>query len=112
MQVIMTFNQNAKIIDMNHAKVLCDHFQTKYPNFCNYLKEAEAHGGYKASALPLEVSIILAFYGYNTIRVPSLATGDVDSGKGTIDYYVTFDRSAFSINVATYMIRKKEGITY
>lgn len=112
MQVTMTFNQNAKIIDMNHAKVLCDHFQTKYPDFCSYLKEAEAHGGYKASALPLEVSIILAFYGYNTIRVPSLATGDVDSGKGTIDYYVTFDRSAFSINVATYMIRKKEGITY
>lgn len=114
MQVTMTFNHNAKIIGSVQAKKLCNHFRVKYPRFYNYINMHEDNGGYKCSVLPLAASIILAFYGYNTVYVLSGFKSDVDSGKkdgekAPIDYYVTFDRSALSIDVDSCMVRAKEG---
>ncbi len=112
MQVTMTFNQNARIISLLEAKELCSHFKKIYPECYQYLEEKEERGGYNMSSLPYAASIILAFYGYNTVHVPlgcrCNSVQGTDGNGAPIDYYVTFDRSAFTVNADHYGIRNDE----
>ncbi len=113
MQVTMTFNQNAKIIDVFDAKVLLSHFEKKYPEFYNYLNRNEDKASYTSSQMPAFTSIILAFYGYNTLFVPGGAKSSViteDGKRASMDYYITFDRSAFTVDAGGLAIRGKDDI--
>lgn len=115
MQVTMTFNQNAKIISFLEAKALFSHFQKKYPQLYDYLERNEDKGRYSMSQVPLAASVILAFYGYNTLQVPGGSNSSVrneDGSNAKLDYYVTFDRSAFTVDAGNLKIRGKEGIEY
>ena len=113
MQVTMTFNQNAKIITYLEAIVLCEQFAKKYPNCYKYLNNNEPRGGYNMASVPYAASIILSFYGYNTIHVPSgtkcSSVRGNDGSKAPIDYYVTFDRSAFTVDADNYSFRDEDG---
>ncbi len=119
MQVVMTFNQNAKIIELQQANALVDHFKTKYPKFYKYVDRVEQDESHRAPSISPAASIILAFYGYNTIRIPNvkqslnIPSGKNDGKNACLDYYLTFDRSAFSINILNgVFIRTDKGISY
>lgn len=112
MQVTMTFNQNARIISFFDARALCNHFKKIYPECYQHLNSEELGGGYNMSMLPHAASIILAFYGYNTVYVPlgcRCQSVQLEDGKNApIDYYVTFDRSAFTVDADQYGIRNDD----
>lgn len=94
-QLTMLFNEKAKIIDSEDAKQLVKRFEEKYPNFSKLLEMNEDTGTYRASQKIHPAStVILAFYGYNTIRMREAGY----TAEGYLDYYVTTDRSAFSVS--------------
>ncbi len=113
MQVTMTFNQNARIISYLDAQALCSHFKKIYPKCYQSLNDIELGGRYNMSPLPYAASIILAFYGYNTIYIPigskCKSVQEKNGGQAPIDYYVTFDRSAFTVNAGCYGIRNDKN---
>ena len=100
-QLTMMLNENARVVDYNRALDLVKKFQKMYPKTYEAFK-AEIKEGYRGAMEPA-LTAILAFFGYNTLRFPG--------GCGfTIDYYITTDRKAFSIDVSDQRIREKEGI--
>ena len=88
-QVTMVFNEKAKIIDFEDAKKLIQRFHEKFPQLGRAMSSNEDIGGYGTDYDRAATSIV-AFFGYNTIRVEG-------SRDGSISYYVTTDRSAFTV---------------
>ncbi len=88
-QVTMIFNEKAKIIDLGDAQKLINKFREKFPHLSRTMSYNEEIGNYMAE-LDNAATSIIAFFGYNTIRVQGSEDGD-------LNYYVTTDRSAFTL---------------
>ncbi len=100
-QFTMMLNENARIINFTDAISLVKEFKAKYPQTYQAFRELEIREGYGYAEEPA-ITALLAFYGYNTLRFMSGCGPD-------IDYYITTDRKAFSINDNTQMMRTEKG---
>ena len=101
-QLTMMLNENARIIAYPAALALAKEFKKKYPSTYEVLHHEEIREGYSYSVEPA-ITAIIAFYGYNTLRVEKGCGAD-------IDYYITTDRNAFMIDISKQMIRDEDGI--
>ncbi len=100
----MLFNEKAKMIDHLTAGKLIKEFEKQYPKFSSLLRENEEVSRKINQKLHPAATVILAFFGYNTIHIK-----DASFFKGNNqDYYVTTDRSAFTIK-DNYGYIKEEG---
>ena len=111
MQVTMTFNKNVKAINFANVNTLCEYFSNKYPEFYQLLDRNEENGDYTMPNVYSCASMILAFFGYNTVYAPngSYASYRIKGNPVAVDYYVTFDRSAFTVDPGSYAIRNEYG---
>lgn len=100
-QFTMMLNENARIINYTDAISLVKEFKAKYPQTYQAFRELEIREGYRYAEEPA-ITAILAFYGYNTLRLKNGCGAD-------IDYYITTDRNAFSIDYYTQKKRTKDG---
>ncbi len=95
-QVVMTLNENAKVIKKNELIELTQNvLKKKFPRIYKYLEKADDSSG---SGYKDYLTSMASLFGYNTILG--------DSGITGIDYYVTTDRKALSVR-NTMMVRSK-----
>ena len=93
-QVVMTLNENARIIEKKELINLIENkLLKKFPRIYKYLENADHASG---SNYKDYYTSMAALFGYNTVLG--------DSGINGIDYYVTTDRKALSVR-ETMMIR-------
>ena len=93
-QVVMTLNENARIIEKKELINLIENkLLKKFPRIYKYLENADHASG---SNYKDYYTSMAALFGYNTVLG--------DSGIKGIDYYVTTDRKALSVR-NTMMIR-------
>ena len=93
-QVVMTLNENARIIEKKELINLIENkLLKKFPRIYKYLENADHASG---SNYKDYYTSMAALFGYNTVLG--------DSGINGIDYYVTTDRKALSVR-DTMMIR-------
>ena len=104
MQVEAIFNEKARIIDAPNFKYVNELFSEKFSKFSSFLTTQDLGGQiennkYGNQVVPRSGNIVLSFYGYNTVRVPKAVNDEY-----LLDYYVTWDRSAFTMeDVMTHM---------
>ena len=97
-QLTIMLNEKARIIDYNEAKDLLKTLQEKYPKVYRFFQDKELTEGYKGATYPA-ITAMLSFFGYNTLKFAGGCGVD-------IDYYITTDRGAFSIDEGGQFIRK------
>lgn len=94
-QFTFTLNEHAKVIEQADVPAAMKMIREKYPQaFAKFNFWADTNVKRGAVEGFLGSSIILAFLGYNTVRVktPDNKSGDV------VEYYCTTDRKALSTN--------------
>lgn len=92
MQVKSMFNEKARIIDHDNVPKLLAEFGKKFSKFSRYLQN-EKNGKYHNPMIPHAANVIFSFFGYNTYRIKHAAK----SMNLPVDYYTTWDRSAFTM---------------
>ena len=98
-QLTMMLNEKARVIDYDDAEKLIKLLEKKYPKVYNFFQNKELKEGYQTSVKYPAISAMVALFGYNTIKLKGGCTQD-------IDYYITTDRSAFSIHEGLQYIRR------
>lgn len=94
MQVKSIFNEKARILDSDQASKLLDEFKKSFSSFSRYLGN-ENRGNYGNGSIPHAANVIFSLFGYNTFRVKR-AANNINS-PFPLDYYTTWDRSAFTM---------------
>ncbi len=94
-QFTFTLNEHAKVIEWEEAKTAKEVIRKKYPQaFAEYNFFADTTWKRGTTEGSMGSSIILAFLGYNTIRIKDPDNKDGDM----VEYYCTTDRKALSTN--------------
>lgn len=107
--VIMTLNEYARVATQGQIMKEMDVMKKKFPKLYEAItdKERPSKGGYLDY-----LSVIAAFFGYNTIKGPSgVKSKDNQNNQDDVDYYTTTDRKALTIsrNVEVRTVDKEEN---
>lgn len=89
-QLTMCLNENARIIGYNALKALAeDKLKNQFPEVYEYINGTRSRNRTRTGEENL--TILAALFGYNTVK------GYQGTSDGLIDYYVTSDRKALSV---------------